>query len=317
MKSFKHHITEVYKDSGLGKWFGKGGEGGTTKGGWDRYNSSGEKVGKCGDAEEGDAYAACLSAKKAAKLGKKGIASFVRRKRAAQNKAGRGDKGDGSSGKKPINVKTGITDKDPSKKGIQDSHMKSFKNYIEEENKPTNPELWSQAKSKARAKFDVYPSAYANAWASKWYKSKGGGWKKTESVEEDFKPHMMYDKDGKEYKAKTYQDHVRMSKMGYTHKKPEVKEEVTILENGEKRKVKLNDPFRTPGGPKKFSVYVKNEKGNVVKVNFGDPKMEIKRDDPERRKSFRARHNCDNPGPKWKARYWSCYQWRGGAKVDN
>lgn len=83
------------------------------------------------------------------------------------------------------------------------------------------------------------------------------------------------------------------------------------------KKVKLNDPFRTPGGPKKFSVYVKNEKGNVVKVNFGDPNMEIKRDDPNRRKNFRARHNCDNPGPKTKARYWSCYQWRGGAKVDN
>jgi hypothetical protein len=83
------------------------------------------------------------------------------------------------------------------------------------------------------------------------------------------------------------------------------------------KKVKLNDPFRTPGGPKKFSVYVKNDKGNVVKVNFGDPNMEIKRDDPNRRRNFRARHNCDNPGPKWKARYWSCYQWRGGAKVDN
>jgi len=83
------------------------------------------------------------------------------------------------------------------------------------------------------------------------------------------------------------------------------------------KKVKLNDPFRTSGGPKKFSVYVKNEKGNVVKVNFGDPNMEIKRDDPARRKSFRARHNCENPGPKWKARYWSCYQWRGGAKVDS
>jgi hypothetical protein len=77
----------------------------------------------------------------------------------------------------------------------------------------------------------------------------------------------------------------------------------------------LNKPFRTPGGPKKFSVYVKNEKGNVVKVNFGDPNMEIKRDDPARRKSFRARHNCANPGPKWKARYWSCYQWRAGAPV--
>jgi hypothetical protein len=79
---------------------------------------------------------------------------------------------------------------------------------------------------------------------------------------------------------------------------------------------KLNKPFRTSGGPKKFSVYVKNEKGNVVKVNFGDPNMEIKRDDPARRKSFRARHNCDNPGPKTKARYWSCKQWRAGTKVQ-
>ena len=72
---------------------------------------------------------------------------------------------------------------------------------------------------------------------------------------------------------------------------------------------KLNKPFRTPGGPKKFSVYVKNEKGNVVKVNFGDPNMSIKRDDPARRKSFRARHGCDNPGPKTKAKYWSCKMW--------
>lgn len=75
------------------------------------------------------------------------------------------------------------------------------------------------------------------------------------------------------------------------------------------RKVNLNKPFRTPGGPKKFSVYVKNEKGNIVKVNFGDPNMKIKKNIPERRRSFRARHNCDNPGPKWKARYWSCKAW--------
>lgn len=75
------------------------------------------------------------------------------------------------------------------------------------------------------------------------------------------------------------------------------------------RKVTLNKPFRTPDGPKKFSVYVKNDKGNVVKVNFGDPNMKIKKSDPARRKSFRARHNCDNPGPKWKARYWSCKKW--------
>jgi hypothetical protein len=75
------------------------------------------------------------------------------------------------------------------------------------------------------------------------------------------------------------------------------------------RKVTLNKPFRTADGPKKFSVYVKNEKGNVVKVNFGDPNMKIKKNIPERRRSFRARHNCDNPGPKWKARYWSCKAW--------
>lgn len=77
-----------------------------------------------------------------------------------------------------------------------------------------------------------------------------------------------------------------------------------------KERKTLGKPFRTPGGPKKFSVYVKNDKGNVVKVNFGDPNMEIKRDDPARRRSFRARHQCDsNPGPKWKARYWSCRFW--------
>ena len=84
------------------------------------------------------------------------------------------------------------------------------------------------------------------------------------------------------------------------------------------RKVTLNDPIRTSEDPnKKFKVYVKNEKGKVVVVRFGDPNMSIKRDDPARRKSCRARHNCDNPGPKTKARYWSCYQWRAGAKVDN
>ena len=79
----------------------------------------------------------------------------------------------------------------------------------------------------------------------------------------------------------------------------------------------LNKPFRTPKGPKKFSVYVKNEKGNTVKVNFGDPNMEIKRDDPDRRKNFRARHNCDNPGPKTKARYWSCKMWESKKSVTD
>ena len=83
-----------------------------------------------------------------------------------------------------------------------------------------------------------------------------------------------------------------------------------------KEKKALNKPFRTSNGPKKFAVYVKNEKGNVVKVNFGDPNMEIKRDDPGRRASFRARHNCDSPGPKYKARYWSCKFWSAKSVTD-
>ena len=87
---------------------------------------------------------------------------------------------------------------------------------------------------------------------------------------------------------------------------------------GSKDKKTLNKPFRTSKGPKKFSVYVKNEKGNIVKVNFGDPNMEIKRDDPARRKSFRARMKCDtSPGPRWKANYWSCKMWESKKSVTD
>jgi len=77
-----------------------------------------------------------------------------------------------------------------------------------------------------------------------------------------------------------------------------------------KGKAPLNKPFRLPSGSKKkFGVYVKNDKGNIVKVTFGDPNMSIKRDNPERRKAYRSRHGCDNPGPKYKANYWSCKMW--------
>tara|TARA_B100000497_G_C7602750_1_gene362114 strand:+ start:109 stop:618 length:510 start_codon:yes stop_codon:yes gene_type:complete len=84
------------------------------------------------------------------------------------------------------------------------------------------------------------------------------------------------------------------------------------------KKVKLNDPIRTNENPKKkFKVYVKNAQGKVVVVRFGDPNMEIKRDDPKRRAAFRARHNCDDKKDKTTPGYWSCMQWRAGAKVDN
>ena len=75
------------------------------------------------------------------------------------------------------------------------------------------------------------------------------------------------------------------------------------------RTVKLGKPFLTPDGPKKRSVYVKNGKGNVVKVNFGDPNMRIKKNIPARRKSFRARHKCSTAKDRTSARYWSCAAW--------
>lgn len=83
------------------------------------------------------------------------------------------------------------------------------------------------------------------------------------------------------------------------------------IDYSEAEKKTLGKPFRLPGGSnKKFGVYVKNDKGNTVMVKFGDPNMEIRRDDPDRRRNFRARHQCDsNPGPRWKARYWSCRFW--------
>lgn len=90
-----------------------------------------------------------------------------------------------------------------------------------------------------------------------------------------------------------------------------VKDQSDALDESEYhgRSVPLNKPMR--GDVKKFKVYVKNPAtGNIKKVNFGDPNMRIKKSNPARRKSFRARHHCDtNPGPKTKARYWSCRNW--------
>ena len=135
-------------------WFGKGAEGGVGGGGWDRYNSKGKRIGKCARENQNEPKPKCLSRKKASQLrsqgGVKAIANAVRRKRKNDPVSNRLEKGG-----KPIMVS----------------------NKIQEESKPTNPALWSKAKSKARSKFDVYPSAYANGWAAKWYKSHGGGWK--------------------------------------------------------------------------------------------------------------------------------------------
>ena len=169
-------INEVYRNSGLGKWFH--GESAGGKPGWDRYNSKGERVGECGDAKKGESYAACLSKQKAAKLGKEKIGKFVKRKRAAQSKAGRGKKGSGGKGKKPINVDTGINEQYKSVSQIL-GEAREINEFMEllEKNAPKNKKAWSACIAQAKAKFDVYPSAYANAWAAKCYKKKGGKWK--------------------------------------------------------------------------------------------------------------------------------------------
>ena len=114
-----------------------------------------------------------------------------------------------------------------------------------------------------------------------------------------------------EYTVENYQDVVE-----FTEFMKEYKSDINEAEY-QGRTVKLGKPMQ--GDTKKFKVYVKNPKGNVVKVNFGhggssakksgEKTMSIRKNNPDARKAFRARHNCDSPGPKHKARYWSCRKW--------
>jgi len=283
--NYVHNIMEkVYAKSGLGKWFNDESAGG--KPGWDRYNTKGERVGECGDAKEGESYAACLSKQKAQKLGKEGIAAFVRRKRAAQKKAGRGKKGTSEKkGKKPIFVKTGVT-----------SIKESYTNFITES---------------INGLFNLeYPVIKANElFPCDVIINESGEIFEVDYIEQLNEKYLIgfVDQYGNELEETFTGDTL----MGFIDNieesiQPEFDEKIEIYED-DKKKVRLNKIMR--GDVKKYKVYVKNDRGNVVKVNFGDPNMEIKRDDPDRRRNFRARHNCDNPGPRWKARYWACKTW--------
>lgn len=183
------HITR----EDLRKWFSKT----DPEGDWKRINSKGEVAGPCA-REPGEPKPKCMSKEKRAELSKSERAAAVATKRRHDPVADRAGKGG-----KPVNVSNygkGKLSEDEVDEACWDTHkkvgmkMKGGKmvpdcvpkneevEQIDEKNKPTNPALWSRAKSMARSKFDVYPSAYANGWASKWYKSKGGGWK---SVSED------------------------------------------------------------------------------------------------------------------------------------
>jgi hypothetical protein len=144
----------------LRKWFSKTDPGGD----WKRINSKGEAIGPCA-REPGEPKPKCMSRAKRESLTKKERASAVRAKRKHDPDPER--KGS------PINVSN-------FGKGKISEDMEN----LNEKNVPTNPELWSRAKSLARSKFDVYPSAYANGWASKWYKGKGGSWKSVTETKE-------------------------------------------------------------------------------------------------------------------------------------
>ena len=238
----------------LGDWFGKGKEGGVGGGGWDRYNSKGERIGKCARENPSEAKPKCLSKEKATQLrsqgGAKAIANAVKRKRQQDPISDRSGKGG-----KPIMVSNRIKEakeenrycklcgkmetrnecswggdfwdeysikkydpnmphpgnfpesfeinpsehnkakrqakianllkgtkntgeKEAAERKLKGPKLPSFKEqYIQEKNAPTNPSLWSRIKARAKSKFDVYPSAYANGWAAKEYKKAGGGWK--------------------------------------------------------------------------------------------------------------------------------------------
>jgi hypothetical protein len=285
ISKFVKEITEkVYADSGLGKWFNRESAGGGP--GWDRYNTKGERVGKCGDSKEGEPYAACLSKQKAKKLGKEKIGSFVRRKRSAQKKAGREDKGDvKGKGKKPVFVDTGVT-----------KLKECFDIFIIENSNHTAPLKFNSILAEELIPFDIIITENGKIMNVDMVEKNESGI--LVNLTDEFGCHIT-----ETFSTDTVMGFVDTAE---GHEYNEFDEKIEFYEDDNK-KVKLNKIMR--GDVKKYKVYVKNDKGNVVKVNFGDPNMEIKRDDPDRRRNFRARHNCDNPGPRWKARYWACRTW--------
>ena len=289
----------------------------------------------CGTSGEKCGCAKCVPVSKVAGMSKKEKESATRRKRDAQNDAGRGGKDSSGQGKAPINVST--------KPKNETMNIEERLNLFLEKNCPTDPGKWSASKSAAKSKFDVYPSAYANGWAAKNYKGKGGGWKKCNEGESNalcedcwdgYKQVGMKDKNGKkvpncvpvneeildeEYDVENETDMKEFVQFmrEYTNQLSEANCNCVYEAEYQGREVSLGKPMA--GDVKKFKVYVKNPAGNVVKVNFGhggtsaaakgEKTMRIRKSNPKARKSFRARHNCANPGPRTKARYWSCRKW--------
>jgi hypothetical protein len=305
-------LTEDILDENLRKWF---------KDKW--VNIGKKKKGgghpPCGTSGKKRGYAKCVPKSKAASMTKKQKKSAVTRKRRAQNKAGRGGTSSISGGgRKPIRVKT------KAEGVMEDNNLYSLlpEEYLQLYEKK------DACYHKVKARYDVWPSAYASGALVKCRKVGASNWgnkSKKEGVEEDnikiSKKEMeklhkgeKISKGGDEIEydvvnEQDYKDFISYMKENFDGLSESVLEEAEY----QGRKVKLGKVMQ--GDTKKFKVFVKNPKGNVVKVNFGQGgkakggTMRIRKNNPKARKSFRARHNCDNPGPRHKARYWSCKKW--------
>ena len=283
-KKRKKAGTESSKESSLRDWFKRKGAKGK-KGGWVDCNAPDGKGGykSCGrsSGEKRKKYPACRPTPGACK------------------ERGRGKSWGKKGSKKKRNESMELTTEE-----IRIMIVEELQKVLDEK-KGKKRVRKKKAKKKAKrdacyhkvkARYDVWPSAYASGALTKCRKVGAANWgnksKKNEELE-------MSEEEKQELK--------------------EIIGESTIEEAEYRgRKVKLNKPMR--GDVKKFKVYVKDPKtGNIKKVNFGhggssakkkgEKTMKIKKSNPKRRKSFRARHNCDNPGPKTKARYWSCRKW--------
>ena len=169
------------------------------------------------------------------------------------------------------------------------------KPIVIEKSVPTNKKLYSSVKSRIKKKFKVWPSAYASAALVKAYKAAGGGYR-NESVTIENPVYRL--------EAYTTNECGNITELHFGLQ--EGGGELLGEAEYRGRKVSLGKPFRTPGGPKKFAVYVRKPGGGVKKVTFGDPNLRVRNRNKGAAKSFRARHRCDQKKDRTTAGYWSC-----------
>ena len=326
-KKRKKAGSESSKESSLRDWFKRKGAKGK-KGGWVDCNAPDGKGGykSCGrsSGEKRKKYPACRPTPGACK------------------ERGRGKSWGKKGSKRKRNESMQMTTEE-----IKSIILEELQNVLDEKKGKKRVRKKKAKKSggkkdacyhKVKARYDVWPSAYASGALSKCRKVGAANWgnksKKNETIQEKKNcgcgqtPCKTYGKINESLNEEIISEEEmtaaeikqlrkitgQLKNSAKMHKDQAEDIEGMInedqLEEAEYRgrKVKLNKPMR--GDVKKFKVFVKDPKtGNVKKVNFGDPNMRIKKSNPKRRKSFRARHNCDNPGPKTKARYWSCRKW--------